>query len=30
MKKGMGKTGLENNQLYNMGGAWPTYKKPKK
>jgi hypothetical protein len=30
MKKGMGKTGLENNQLYNTGGAWITYKKPAK
>ena len=30
MKQGMGKSGLENNQLYNTGGAWITYKKPAK
>ena len=30
MKKGMGKSGLENNQLYNTGGAWISYKKPVK
>ena len=30
MSKGMGKSGLKNNQLYNLGGNWPTYRKPKK
>ncbi len=30
MEKGMGKSGLKNNQLYNLGGNWPTYRKPKK
>ena len=29
MSKGMGKSGLKNNQLYNLGGNWPTYRKPK-
>lgn len=29
MSKGMGKTGLENNQTYNTGGNWPTVTKPK-
>lgn len=28
MEKGMGKSGLKNNQLYNLGGNWPTYRKP--
>lgn len=28
MSKGMGKSGLKNNQLYNLGGNWPTYRKP--
>lgn len=27
MQKGAGKTGLENNQLYNLGGRWRSYKK---
>lgn len=27
MEKGAGKPGLPNNQLYNLGGNWPTYKK---
>ncbi len=27
MQQGAGKQGLENNQLYNLGGKWPTYKK---
>ncbi len=27
MREGAGKQGLENNQLYNLGGHWPTYKK---
>ena len=27
MKQGVGKQGLPNNQLYNKGGKWPTYKK---
>lgn len=27
MREGAGKQGLENNQLYNLGGNWPTYKK---
>ncbi len=27
MHKGAGKQGLANNQLYNLGGKWPTYKK---
>jgi hypothetical protein len=30
MEKGAGKQGLKNNQLYNLGGRWPTYKKPNK
>ena len=30
MQKGAGKSGLENNQLYNLGGNWPTYRKPNK
>lgn len=29
MSRGMGKSGLENNQLYNLGGNWPTYRKPR-
>lgn len=28
MEKGMGRSGLKNNQLYNLGGNWPTYRKP--
>lgn len=28
MEKGMGRSGLKNNQLYNLGGSWPTYRKP--
>ncbi len=28
MKEGAGKQGLDNNQLYNLGGRWPTYIKP--
>ena len=27
MQKGAGKQGLKNNQTYNLGGRWPTYKK---
>lgn len=27
MREGAGKQGLPNNQLYNKGGRWPTYKK---
>jgi hypothetical protein len=27
MQQGAGKQGLENNQLYNLGGNWPTYRK---
>ena len=27
MREGAGKQGLANNQLYNLGGKWPTYKK---
>ena len=27
MRVGVGKQGLANNQLYNLGGKWPTYKK---
>lgn len=27
MQQGAGKQGLPNNQTYNMGGHWPTYKK---
>lgn len=23
------KIGLKNNLLYNLGGNWPTYRKPK-
>lgn len=28
MTQGMGRSGLKNNQLYNLGGNWPTYRKP--
>ena len=28
MKNGAGKKGLENNQQYNLGGWWPSYRKP--
>lgn len=24
------KIGLKNNRLYNPGGNWPTYRRPKK
>ena len=27
MREGVGKQGLANNQLYNLGGKWPTYRK---
>ena len=27
MRKGVGQQGLPNNQLYNKGGRWITYKK---
>ena len=27
MERGAGGQGLENNQLYNLGGNWPTYRK---
>ena len=27
MQQGAGVQGLENNQLYNLGGNWPTYRK---
>jgi hypothetical protein len=27
MHEGAGKQGLENNQTYNLGGNWPTYRK---
>ena len=27
MERGAGEQGLENNQLYNLGGNWPTYRK---
>ena len=27
MAQGAGKQGLANNQLYNLGGKWPTYRK---
>lgn len=27
MQQGAGKQGLPNNQLYNLGGHWPTYRK---
>ena len=27
MHEGTGKQGLENNQTYNLGGNWPTYRK---
>ena len=27
MERGAGAQGLENNQLYNLGGKWPTYRK---
>ena len=27
MQQGAGKQGLANNQVYNLGGKWPTYKK---
>ena len=30
MTEGAGEQGLPNNQLYNLGGHWPTYRKPQK
>lgn len=27
MEQGAGKQGLPNNQIYNLGGKWPTYRK---
>ena len=27
MREGAGKQGLPNNQLYNLGGHWPSYRK---
>jgi hypothetical protein len=27
MEQGAGEQGLPNNQIYNLGGKWPTYRK---